>query len=84
MTFATVAWGIVWGSLGVSKLGWHIPETWVYAVAFLPASIGLAYALMTVRAKRAWLFMAVIAVFANGSLLALPFLFGREFADALS
>ena len=84
MTLATIGWGIVWGALGAAKLGWHPNEQWTYAIAAAPALLGLGYALMTVRARRAWLFMAAIAVFANGSLLALPFLFGPEFSAALT
>lgn len=83
MTLATLGWAIVWSALGASKLGWTPPEVWVYALAGIPAAAGLVYALMTIRARRAWLYMAAIAVFANGSLLALPLAFGPEFHSAL-
>jgi len=83
MTLATLGWAIVWASLGASKLGWSPPVTWVYVLAGIPAAAGLGYALMTVRAKRAWLYMAAIAIFANGTLLALPLAFGPEFEAAL-
>ncbi len=83
MTLATLGWAIVWAALGVSKLGWRPPEMGVYILAGIPAAAGLGYAVLTIRAKRAWLYMAGIALFANGSLLALPFAFGPEFRSAL-
>lgn len=83
MSLATLGWGVVWAALGASKLGWAPPELWVYVLAGIPAAAGLVYALMTIRARRAWLYMAAIALFANGSLLALPFAFGPEFHSAL-
>ncbi|WP_145195214.1 hypothetical protein [Planctomycetes bacterium Poly30] len=84
MTLATVGWGIVWGSLAVAKIGWAPPAPWVYAAAGIPGILGLVYAFLTIRARRTWLFMALVAIFANGSLIALPFLFGAEFTEALA
>lgn len=85
MTLATFGWGVVWGALGLAKLGiWEAPVRGVYTLAAMPAALGIAYALATVRARRAWVFMAAIALFANGSLLALPFVFGPEFSTALA
>ncbi len=84
MTLATVGWGLIWGSLTIAKLGWTPPAAWIYAAAGIPGVLGLGYALLTVRARRTWLFMAVIAIFANGSLVALPFLFDAEFRQALA
>ena len=84
MTLATVGWGLIWASLAVAKLGWTPPAPWIYAAAGVPGILGLIYALLTVRARRTWLFMAVVAIFANGSLVALPFLFDVEFRDALT
>ncbi|MEM9800150.1 MAG: hypothetical protein AAGA20_07490, partial [Planctomycetota bacterium] len=83
MTLATVGWGVVWGSLAVAKLGWSAPATWVYALAAGPALLGIVYAIVTVRARRTWLLMACVALFANGTLLALPLLFDEEFRSAL-
>ena len=69
----------VWGALGLSKLEvWEPPLRAIYTAAAIPAILGLAYALASVRAKRPWLLMAAVALFANGSLLALPHLFGPE------
>ena len=83
MTLATFGWGVIWGALASSKLGWTPPITWIYLAAMIPGSLGLFYAFFTIRARRAWLFMAVVALFANGSLVALPFLFDAEFRSAL-
>ena len=85
MTLATLGWSVVWGALGLSKLGVYVaPERAVYLLAGLPALAGVAYAVASVRARRPWLFMAAIALFANGSLLALPLVFGPEFREALA
>jgi len=84
MTLATLGWGIVWGALAAAKLGLAVPVQWVYGLAAIPAVAGLWYSLLTVRARRAWLAMAVAAVFANGTLLALPFLFDAELRAALN
>lgn len=83
MTLATVGWGIVWGALGLSKLGaLEPPLRVVCTLAAMPAMLGLAYALATFRVRRAWVFMAAIALFANGTLLVLPWVFGAELAAA--
>lgn len=84
MTLATVGWGVIWVSLASAKWGWTPPAAWIYTVAGIPAVLGLIYAFMTIRARRIWLFMALVAIFANGSLVALPFLFDAEFRDALA
>ena len=82
-THATLGWGVVWGALGLSKLGAIAPSLrLVCTLAAMPAVLGLAYALATLRARRAWVFMASIAVFANGSVLALPWIFGEELSAA--
>jgi hypothetical protein len=83
MTLATFGWGLIWGALASSKLGWTPPVEWVYLAAMTPGGVGLVYALLTIRARRTWLFMALVAVFANGSLVALPFLFNAEFRSVL-
>lgn len=85
MTLATAGWAVVWGSLWLSKLGlYEAPERWVYTLGAMPAALGLAYSVASLRVRPAWMFMAAVAVFANGSLLALPFLFGPEFSAALT
>ena len=83
MTLATLGWGVVWGALAFAKMGWSAPVQWVYGLAAIPAFAGLWYSLLTIRAKRVWLVMALVAVFANGTLLALPFLFDADLRAAL-
>lgn len=83
MTLATMAWGVVWIALGAHKFGAEIEEEWIYGLASVPALLGLCYSLMSLRAKRAWVFMTLVALFANGSLLALPWVFGPEFTAAM-
>lgn len=78
MTLATLGWSVIWGAMALAKLGWTAPPLVVYLIAAAPAAAGLAFALMTVRARKAWVFMASVALFANGSLLALPWLFRDE------
>jgi hypothetical protein len=70
MTLATFGWGVIWGALASSKLGWTPPILWIYLAAMTPGTLGL-------------LFMVLVAVFANGSLVALPFLFDAEFRIVL-
>ena len=83
MTLATLGWGVVWGALALAKMGWSAPVQWIYGLAAIPALAGLWYSLLTIRAKRVWLVMAVVALFANGTLLALPFLFDADLRAAL-
>lgn len=84
MTLATIGWAVVWGALAVAKLGWSAPVGWVYGLSAVPALGGIWYAFLTIRAHRAWLTMATVALFANGTLLALPFLFDEELRAALT
>ena len=84
MTLATLGWSVVWGTLAAAKLGWVAPARWVYVIAALPALAGVWYALLTIRARKIWLLMAAVALFANGTLIALPFLFDEEFRAALA
>lgn len=83
MTLATLGWAVVWSSLGLSKLGLAVPVLWIYGIAGLLGAVGFAYGVLTVRARRAWLFMALVALFANGTLVALPFAFDAELRAAL-
>jgi hypothetical protein len=79
MILATVGWGLLWTALLAHKLGWWHPSVKVLQwLASVPASIGLLYALVTVRARRTWLLVAAVALFANVSLLLVPVLFTDE------
>lgn len=83
MTLATLGWGVVWASLGLSRLGVQVPPLVIYGVSGLLAAAGFAYGVLTMRSRRAWLYMAAVALFANGTLLALPFVFHAELEAAL-
>lgn len=83
MAFATVGWGVIWASLAASKLGWTPPLKGIYALSGIPGLVGVWFALLTVRARPAWLLMAGLALFANGTLVAMPFLFDEELREAL-
>ena len=83
MTLATIGWGVVWGALAVAKLGWAAPAEWIYGIAAVPAAVGVWYGLLTYRTHRVWIMMAAVALFANGTLLALPWLFDEQFRAAL-
>ncbi len=79
MILATLGWGVLWLSLLAHKLGWwHPSASALQWVASAPAAVGALYALVTVRARRTWLFVAGIALFANVSLLLVPALFADE------
>ena len=79
MILATVGWSLLWLSLLAHKLGWwHPTATTLQWCASVPAALGALYALATVRARRTWLFVAGVALFANVSLLLVPALFSEE------
>jgi len=83
MTLATLGWAVVWCSLAASKLGWSAPASVVYLVSGVPATVGVLFALTTMRARKTWVMMTAVALFANASLLALPVLFDEEIRAAL-
>ncbi len=80
MTLATLGWGVWWIGLVLARFApWLAPEflsgrTLVTALSSVLGGLGLVLALLTVRARRSWLPFAVVAIFANLSLLLLPML----------
>ena len=80
MTLAALGWGVWWTGLVLARFApWLAPdflsgETLIMVLSVACAVPGLLLALMTVRAKRSWLPFAAVAVFANASLLAMPWL----------
>jgi len=79
MILATLGWGFLWLSLLAHKLGWWHPSARLLQwLASVPAALGALYALFTVRARRTWLLVAAVALFANVSLLLVPVLFAEE------
>ena len=79
MSFATLGWGTWWLALLVRtvvpdwRFGLGVPGT----LGCVFAVLGLAVAVFTVRAKRSWLLFTLIPLFANGSLLFVPWLASR-------
>ena len=74
MTLATLA-GAVWGATVVAMelAPERVPGFWlVFAVAGLFSVPGFALGLLTLRAKRAWLLLAMVPLCANGMLIVLP------------
>ena len=76
MILASLGWGTWWVAAlwakvapgtgpGIDTTGWIAG---VFAVG------GLMLALLTLRGSRGWLFLSFVAMFANGSLLVLPWL----------
>jgi hypothetical protein len=79
MILATAGWSVLWLSLLAHKLGWWHPSAFALQwIASLPAVLGALYALATLRARRTWLLVAGVALFANVSLLLVPVLFAEE------
>jgi len=80
MTLATLGWGVWWVGLFLARFApWLAPDwlsgrTLVTALSSVLGGLGLLLALFTVRANRSWLPFALVAIFANLSLLLLPLL----------
>lgn len=79
MTLATCAMG-VWG-LTVVMMRLAPDETPSFAVVFVLAALfavpGFLLGVLTVRAKKAWLMLALVPLCANGMALVLPYLVHR-------
>lgn len=79
-TLATLGWGVWWVGLFLARFApWLAPDwlsgrTLVTALSSVLGGLGLLLALFTVRANRSWLPFALVAIFANLSLLLLPLL----------
>ena len=76
MMLATLGWGTWWCVLLVHRLD---PErelslTLPAALSTTVAVLGLLVALLTLRAQRSWILFALVPLFANGSLLFVPWL----------
>lgn len=76
MTLATFGWGTWWVALLWTRVA---PESApgivvVGSIAIFFAVPGLVIAAMTVRSRRTWMLFSLVAIFANASLLAMPWL----------
>ena len=75
MTFASLGWGTWWILLFVKKLAGVSPGLLIPSIISTVFAIaGLLVAVVTIRARRAWLLFVTIPVLANASLLFLPWL----------
>jgi hypothetical protein len=77
MCFATLGWGVWWVVLVVAKLwpeGGDAMAVTASVVSDLCALLGLFLAAVTLRARRTWILFVMIPLFANASLLAMPWL----------
>jgi hypothetical protein len=74
MCMASLGWAIWWVSLLIVRLApGHAPDFRVTAwSAGAFAAIGFLAALWSFRAKLAWILFMLVPMFANGSLLAVP------------
>ena len=80
MTLAALGWGVWWVGLFLARFWPEISPSFlsgralITALSVLCALPGLVLALLTVRARRSWLPFSLVAIFANLSLLLLPWL----------
>jgi len=81
MVLATLGWGTWWCVLLLHRLApeVRVPLAVPSILATVAAVLGLAIAVLTLRARRAWILFALAPLFANGSLLFVPWL-AREWA----
>ncbi len=76
MTLATCGWGTWWLLLLLRRVvpAWNIPLAWPATVSTACALMGLLVAILTLRARRSWILFALVPLFANSSLLLVPWL----------
>jgi ABC-type branched-subunit amino acid transport system permease subunit len=76
MILATLGWGTWWLVLLVRHFApeRHVPLALPAVVSTVAAVLGLVIAVLTLRARRAWIAFALVPLFANGSLLDMPWL----------
>jgi hypothetical protein len=84
MVLATLGWGAWWCVLLLHHFAprLEVPLAVPAAVSTTAALLGLAVAVLTLRARRSWILFALVPLFANGSLLLVPWLAGDFFRGA--
>ena len=84
MILATLGWGTWWCVLFVHHFAPErtIPLALPAALSTALALLGLLVAILTLRARRAWVLFALAPLFANGSLLFVPWLVGELFGKS--
>jgi hypothetical protein len=76
MMLATLGWGTWWCVLFLRRFApeREIPLALPASISTAAALLGLLVAILTLRARRAWILFALVPLFANGSLLLVPWL----------
>ena len=76
MTLATLGWATWWLCLIVRRFApdWHVPLAVPSAISTALALFGFAIAVLTLRARRSWILFTLVPLFANSSLLFVPWL----------
>jgi hypothetical protein len=76
MVLATAGWGTWWCLLFVHQLApaFRVPLVLPATLSTLAAVPGLLIAILTLRARRTWILFALVPLFANASLLFVPWL----------
>ena len=82
MILATLGWGAWWCVLFVHHFAPErkIPMVVPSVVSTTAAVCGLVVAVLTLRGRRSWILFVLVPLFANGSLLFVPWL-AREVAE---
>ena len=78
MTMATLGWGVWWVTVLLSRFAPGIAPS-LHLAAWIGgcfAAVGLFLGIFTIRARMIWVLLAGVPIFANGSLLVMPFLIG--------
>jgi hypothetical protein len=83
MVLASAGWGTWWVWVALTKWAPDLapPLVAVYALTCGMAAVGATLAFFTIRAKKAWVLLAVVPFAANLSLASIPLLFGNEVRD---
>jgi hypothetical protein len=79
MILATLGWGTWWCVLFLHRFAprVEVPLLLPSIASTLLAATGLVIAVLTLRARRAWILFALAPLFANASLLLVPWLAGE-------
>jgi hypothetical protein len=79
MILATLGWGTWWIILFLHRYApdVEVPLLVPSVVSSILAGTGLLVAVLTLRARRAWILFALAPLFANASLLLVPWLAGE-------
>jgi hypothetical protein len=82
MAFASLGWGTWWIVVLLRSLDRELVQDLLLpsVVSALFAALGLAIAVLTLRARRAWVLFTLFPLVANASLLAMPWLAPAVFA----